>query len=459
MDEWKTPDWRQGNNNSFSSNKSLKGTEIFFDTNSPVSYMSSYFLSRWQQQNEFSEILCNNKTILTSLKIRGRTYPVYFFMTDDFSPLTLGQDFFLANNWKIGENNTIDTPYGSINIIENELDTDLAEKVFVAEEEMKKKGSRTEKIKKLHKYFGHTSGDGLWRIIRTSSNPEEYTKNEIVKICEECQVCQLSKRNPNRKKTSLPRSTAFNQVVTMDLKVFGDGTYILWMVDDATRLIRGEVIYNKEPDTIIAAMNRMWINGYGIGPGIPEKYFHTDNGGEFLNAKLLNLCQEAGIKLKKTASFSPQQNGLNERNHGVTDLMIEKIRRDEPKLTMQEAVYKATWARNSLINAQRGFSPFQLVFGRSPTLQGASDCTTGGLEDLTGGEISRNILWQQNQIRLDMLKADHDWRIKTAMKDNLPKTTNIRFNIGDQVVFKDHKDGKNHDARIVGFDGPNALLR
>jgi hypothetical protein len=243
------------------------------------------------------------------------------------------------------------------------------------------------------------------------------------------------------------------------LKVFGDGTYILWMVDDATRLIRGEVIYNKEPDTIIAAMNRMWINGYGIGPGIPEKYFHTDNGGEFFNAKLLNLCQEAGIKLKKTASFSPQQNGLNERNHGVTDLMIEKIRRDEPKLTMQEAVYKATWARNSLINAQRGFSPFQLVFGRSPTLQGASDCTTGGLEDLTGGEISRNILWQQNQIRLDMLKADHDWRIKTAMKDNLPKTTNIRFNIGDQVVFKDHKDGRNHDARIVGFDGPNALLR
>jgi len=85
MDEWKTPDWRRGNNNSFSSNKSLKGTEIFFDTNSPVSYMSSYFLSRWQQQNEFSEILCNNKTILTSLKIGGRTYPVYFFVTEDYS--------------------------------------------------------------------------------------------------------------------------------------------------------------------------------------------------------------------------------------------------------------------------------------------------------------------------------------------------------------------------------------
>jgi len=139
--------------------------------------------------------------------------------------------------------------------------------------------------------------------------------------------------------------------------------------------------------------------------------------------------------------------------------MIEKIKRENPKLTLQEAVNKATFARNSLINAQRGFSPFQLVFGRSPTLQGASDCTTGGLEDLTGGEISRNILWQQETIRQEMNRADNDWRIKTAMKDRLPTSTNIRFNIGDQVVFKDGKDGKRHDARIVGFEGMNALLK
>ena len=83
----------------------------------------------------------------------------------------------------------------------------------------------------------------------------------------------------------------------------------------------------------------------------------------------------------------------------------------------------------------------------------------GRLEDLTGGEISRNILWQQNEIRLAMLQADNDWRIKTAMKDRLPTTKNIRFELGDHVVFKDHKDGKNHEAKIVGFDGPNALLR
>jgi len=124
----------------------------------------------------------------------------------------------------------------------------------------------------------------------------------------------------------------------MDLKVFGDGNYVLWMSDDATRLIRGEVIQNKDPDTIIAAMYKIWINGYGMGPGMPENYFLSDNGGEFVNEKIMNLCQEAGIKMKNTGSYSPQQNGLNKRNHGVTDLMVTKYRREDPNLTLQEAV-------------------------------------------------------------------------------------------------------------------------
>jgi len=45
------------------------------------------------------------------------------------------------------------------------------------------------------------------------------------------------------------------------------------------------------------------------------------------------------------------------------------------------------------------------------------------------------------------------------MKDNLPKTTDIIFEMGDYVVFRDGKDGRRHDAKIVGFDGPITLIR
>ena len=133
-------------------------------------------------------------------------------------------------------------------------------------------------------------------------------------------MCKTNKRKMNKKKTSLPRATGFNQVVTMDLKVHSTTEYVLWCVDDATRLIRGEVVKDKRPETILDALERAWIIGRGIGPGLPEKYFFSDNGGEFVNETMTNYQQQAGIRLKTTGSFSPQQNGVNERNHGSADI-------------------------------------------------------------------------------------------------------------------------------------------
>jgi len=402
----------------------LVGDEVFIDTNSQFSYISSYFLSKWHTLNKNIEVVFNNGSALTCIKLGGRLYPTFFKLTDDFSPLTLGNEFFIIHSWIVKED-SIETPYGvlSWNMETQTIDVDLADKVFTAEEISKKGGSREDQIRKLHKYFGHCHADSLWRVIKHSSNKDEFTLAEITKICEECQTCQLSKRKMPRKKTSLPRSTAFNQVVTMDLKCFGDGTYILWMVDDATRLIRGRVIQDKEPETIIDAIDKLWINGGGMGPGLPERAFFSDNGGEFV------------------------------------DLMVEKIRRDEPRMSMQEAVNQAAWAQNTIINHQRGFSPFQLVYGRNPGIPGVSECSTGALEELSPNEISRGIFDRMNRIRLEFLKNETDWRLKTAMKDNLPTTSKIIHELGDRVVFRDGKDGRRHEGKIVGFDGPVAGRR
>ena len=131
------------NNTEKFSYKDLTGREIFCDPSREVSCMSSYFLSRWQQVNETSEVLLSNKTALTSVKLGGRTYPAFFQLSEDFAPLTLGKDFFSANKWEMGEDNCIDTPYGKIVTSETPLgkliDTDLAEKVFTAEKVQKRR--------------------------------------------------------------------------------------------------------------------------------------------------------------------------------------------------------------------------------------------------------------------------------------------------------------------------------
>jgi len=244
----------------------LTGDEIFIDENSSVSYMSAYYFSKWKTLNKDSRVTVKNNTVFSCIKIGGKYYPIHIELETSFSPLVIGKSFMIENQWTISED-IISTPHGNLILVGNQpenssIDRKLAENVFQAEEIQEKKGSRKQQLIKLHKYFGHCSGDSLWRVIKYSTNKKEYTAKEVKEICDNCNICQYSKRKMLRKKTSLPRSTAFNQVVTMDLKCHEDGTYVLWLVDDATRLMRGQVIRDKMPETIIDALEKTWVKGH-----------------------------------------------------------------------------------------------------------------------------------------------------------------------------------------------------
>ncbi len=140
------------------------------------------------------------------------------------------------------------------------------ERIFKCSELLLKMENENEKRKvlvKLHKYFGHVNLESLYRILKASSAKERVTEADIRKVNDDCYTCSTNKRKMNRKKTSLPRATVFNQVITMDLKVHSTTEYVLWCVDDATRFIRGEVVKDKRPEMILEALERAWIIGRG----------------------------------------------------------------------------------------------------------------------------------------------------------------------------------------------------
>jgi len=56
----------------------LTGHEIFFDTNSKISFMSPYFFSKWKSLNRHTQTVVHGKKILTSIKIGGHIYPTFF---------------------------------------------------------------------------------------------------------------------------------------------------------------------------------------------------------------------------------------------------------------------------------------------------------------------------------------------------------------------------------------------
>ena len=69
----------------------------------------------------------------------------------------------------------------------------------------------------------------------------------------DCKVCHKFQRSVARPRVTLPKSTSFNEVVSLDLKEFGS-KYILWMIDSFSRFMVEKILNNKKADTIIQAI-------------------------------------------------------------------------------------------------------------------------------------------------------------------------------------------------------------
>ena len=81
---------------------------------------------------------------------------------------------------------------------------------------------------------------------------------EVGKSCESCKVNSNKKPTP---KVSIPKGTKVYQVVSSDLKEYGDGEQkcILYCVDVFSRFTIGVLIPNKKPEMI---GGKLLKNGY-----------------------------------------------------------------------------------------------------------------------------------------------------------------------------------------------------
>ena len=104
------------------------------------------------------------------------------------------------------------------------------------------------------------------------------------------------------------------------MKSIGD-KYILWMICAFTMFVKGVVVKNKQPDTIIKALHRSWC----MDLGYPTVGFWCDNGSEFRNMKMEEFVNKLGLTIEFTLSYSPWSNVVNERNHYSCDVIVKKV--------------------------------------------------------------------------------------------------------------------------------------
>ncbi|KAH0738218.1 hypothetical protein KY290_036923 [Solanum tuberosum] len=223
-------------------------------------------------------------------------------------------------------------------------------------------------LKTWHNRLGHAPDKVLMKI----PNMNFSTSSSNIK---ECTICPLARqmRLPFPVKTT--RFTYPLEMIHVD--VWGpyrvcnhDGSrFFLTLVDDYTRMTWIFLLKLKS-DVIVVLKQFIPLIQHQFGATV--KVFRSDNGSEFFNSDCDALFNSCGIIHQSSCVYTPQQNGLVERNHKHI-LEVARAIRLQGHLPLKfwgECVQNVVYVINRLpLSVLNGKSAFELLYRRPPSLQ------------------------------------------------------------------------------------------
>ena len=259
-------------------------------------------------------------------------------------------------------------------------------------------------------------------------------KKEVTLHCKNCEDCILQ----NQANTDMPfgHFTAPEgpmQFICMDLvgpitPVTSRGNRFCLTVID---MLTGYTIAAAIPDKTAETICKTYVEKvYSIFGGSSRML--TDNGTEFKNKIMDEVCKKLGIKRIYSPVYTPQSNGKLEGYHRFFKACIAKQIRGSD-LEWDEIVPMASAAYNFFPCQASKESPFVLMFGRDPITPFASllEPTPRYWGD-RGSHLQMDALQ-----RLYMLTTENLRRAREHSKDPEPVKEKLKFTVGDLVLVRD----------------------
>ena len=192
-------------------------------------------------------------------------------------------------------------------------------------------------------------------------------KRDVAKFCKTCHICQLVGK-PNKPIPVAPLKPIpacgepFSEVIIDCVgplpKTKTGNKYLLTIMCKATRFPEAVPLRNIKAPKIVDSLIKFFTF-----VGLPRSV-QSDQGSNFMSGLMQQAMYQLGVKQCKSSAYHPESQGALERFHQTLKNMIRAYC-TEYNNDWDQGIHLLLFAAREAIQESLGFSPFELVFGRT----------------------------------------------------------------------------------------------
>lgn len=320
-------------------------------------------------------------------------------------------------------------------------------------------------IQKYHKdplNGGHCGVKKLLHKLRANYTWKNMNR-QIQKYVESCRQCQLNKPKVKTVEPLVATDTPqrpFDKVSIDTIgpltKSYKDNKYALTMICELSKYLIVAPIANKEANTVAKAMfeNLVLIHG-------PIKLLISDQGSEYVNAIMRQLCEYVGISHKTSTAYHHETLGTVERSHRTFNEYLRTYLSDDADWETCLKYFAYCYNTSYHTSFDFKFTPFELVFGRKSNLpEFLLNDRIDPLYNVESFAKEAKYRLQTTAKAAKQLLEKNKLRVKTTYDLNLNP---IKIRLNDHVMVRDETSHK-HESKfkgpylVIGIEEPNVTI-